>query len=348
MRRLHSFGRKFSLSLRKTIIIALGIVFLGGCKVKNPLPSRPNIILINADDLGYGALGCYGQKLIQTLNLDKLAAAGLRFTNFYSSNAVCVPSRVSLLMGMHPGHAPIRDNALPHLPNFSGYMKEYPADLWPPKLPTIGQVMKKAGYKTAQFGKLEAGIPMAKGKMTEHGWDYWFGFKETDEAQQYYPLELWKNDEKITFEENMPEDVRRQGIVGNKGVYSEDLFVGEILNYIKANKDGPFFVYFPTQIPHGRAPRDGDEMQVPDIGPYADREWTHLEKLYAAALTRLDTDIGRIVQALKDNGIEKNTVLFFTRAIPSSSRESMPSWNRRARIRNSPDSGHCRSIGYTT
>ena len=312
MRRLHSFGRKFSLSLRKTIIIALGIVFLGGCKVKNPLPSRPNIILINADDLGYGALGCYGQKLIQTPYLDKLAAAGLRFTNFYSSNAVCVPSRVSLLMGMHPGHAPIRDNALPHLPNFSGYMKEYPADLWPPKLPTIGQVMKKAGYKTAQFGKLEAGIPMAKGKMTEHGWDYWFGFKETDEAQQYYPLELWKNDEKITFEENKNEDVRRQGIVGNKGVYSEDLFVGEILNYIKANKDGPFFVYFPTQIPHGRAPRDGDEMQVPDIGPYADREWTHLEKLYAAALTRLDTDIGRIVQALKDNGIEKNTVLFFT------------------------------------
>jgi arylsulfatase A len=312
MRRLHAFGRSFSLSLRKSIIVGLGIVLLGGCRAKSPLPSRPNIILINADDLGYGALGCYGQKLIQTPNLDKLATAGLRFTSFYSSNAVCVPSRVSLLMGMHPGHAPIRDNSLPHLPDFSGYMEKYPADMWPPKLPTIGQVMKKAGYKTAQFGKLEAGIPMAKGKMTEHGWDYWFGFKGTGDAFQYYPLELWKNDEKITFPENKPEDVRRPGIVGKKGVYSEDLFMGEILNYIKASKDGPFFLYFPTQIPHGRAPKDGDEIQVPDIGPYADRNWTHLEKLYAAALTRLDTDVGRIVQALKDSGLEKNTVLFFT------------------------------------
>jgi len=168
-----------------------------------------------------------------------MAASGMHFTNFYAGNTVCVPSRVSMLMGMHPGHAPVRDNVLPHLPNFSGYMEEYPGDLWPPKLPTLGQVMKKAGYKTAQFGKLEAGIPLPKGKMTEHGWDYWFGFKETDDAAQYYPLELWKNDEKIPLEENRPEDIRRSGIVGNRGVYSEDLFIEEILNFIRNNKD-PF------------------------------------------------------------------------------------------------------------
>jgi arylsulfatase A len=201
---------------------------------------------------------------------------------------------------------------LPHLPDFSGYMKEYPAELWPPKLPTLGQVMKSAGYKTAQFGKLEAGIPLPKGGMTAHGWDEWFGFKGTGDAFQYYPLQLWKNDEKIPFEENQPAEIRRNGIVGNRGVYSQDLFVGEILSFIKTNKDTPFFVYFPTQIPHGRSPIDGDEMQVPDMGPYADREWTHLEKLYAAAITRLDSDVGRIIQELKDQGIDEKTLILFT------------------------------------
>ena len=275
-------------------------------------PSKPNIILIMADDLGYAGLGSYGQRLILTPQIDKMAASGMRFTNFYAGNTVCVPSRVSMLMGMHPGHAPVRDNVLPHLPNFSGYMEEYPSDLWPPKLPTLGQVMKKAGYKTAQFGKLEAGIPLPKGKMTEHGWDYWFGFKETDEAAQYYPLELWKNDEKIVFEENQPEEIRRSGIVGNRGIYSEDLFIKEILKFIRDGKDTPFFIYFPTQIPHGRSPRDGSQIQVRDTGAYADREWTHLEKLYAAMITRLDSDVGLIIQELKDLGIERKTVLFFS------------------------------------
>jgi arylsulfatase A-like enzyme len=300
-------------AMTHTLISALLLLApLAALNAADKPADKPNIILIMADDLGYAALGSYGQKLILTPELDRMAAEGMRFTDFYSSNTVCVPSRVGMLMGMHPGHAPIRDNFLPHLPDFSGYMEKYPTELWPPKLPTLGQVMKKAGYKTAQFGKLEAGIPLPKGKMTEHGWDYWFGFKGTGDAFQYYPLELWKNDEKITFTENRPDDIRRPGIVGDRGVYSEDLFVGEILNFIKSSKDKPFFVYFPTQIPHGRSPKDGDEMQLPDIGPYADREWTHLEKLYAAAITRFDSHIGRIIRELKDQGIDDKTIILFT------------------------------------
>ncbi|MBM3312120.1 MAG: DUF4976 domain-containing protein, partial [Candidatus Aminicenantes bacterium] len=143
-------------------------------------------------------------------------------------------------------------------------------------------------------------------------WVYWFGFKETDEAAQYYPLELWKNDEKITFEENKPEEIRRSGIVADRGVYSEDLFIEEILKFIRDSQDTSFFVYFPVQIPHGRSPRDGSQIQVRDIGPYADREWTQLEKLYAAMITRLDSDVGRIIRELKDLGIEKKTVLLFS------------------------------------
>ena len=284
---------------------------LSGAETARP-PRKPNIILIMADDLGYAGLGCYGQKLIQTPRLDKLAAEGMRFTDFYSANTVCVPSRVGMLLGQHPGNAPIRDNLRPHKPGFDGYMDHYPPGAWPPALPTLGQVMKKAGYKTAQFGKLEAGIPMAPGKMTAHGWDHWFGFKGTGDAFQFYPLHLWKNDEKVPLEKNESEGVRRIGIVGDKGTYAPDLFLEGILEFIRASKDQPFFIYFPTQVPHGRSPDDGDQMQVPDIGPYGDRDWTHLEKLYAAAMTRLDTDVGRILQELKDQGIDENTLVLFT------------------------------------
>jgi len=281
-----------------------------GCRLGGR--KRPNIILINADDLGYAGLGCYGQKLIQTPHIDQMAEEGIRFTDYYSANTVCVPSRVGLLTGRHPGHASIRDNFKPHLQDFSGYMEDWPKELWPPEVTTLGRVLKQAGYKTAQFGKLEAGIPMPPGKMTEHGWDTWFGFRATGAAFQYYPLELWKNENKITYEANKAEDVRRPGIVGDKGVYSEDLFVAEILSFIRENKDSPFFVYFPTQVPHGRSPNDGDEIQVPDIGPYADRDWTHLEKLYAAMMTRFDGHVGQIIRQLKDLGLDERTIIFFT------------------------------------
>ena len=273
---------------------------------------RPNIILINADDLGYAGLGCYSQELILTPNIDKMASEGMRFTDFYSPNTVCVPSRTGLVLGMHPGHAPIRDNYRPPLENYSGFMSSWPEELWPPKIPTIGRVMKDAGYKTAQFGKLEAGIPMKEGKMTEHGWDYWFGFKATGAAFQYYPTVLWKNDKKITYPENEPDSVSRPGVVGDKGVYSEELFVREIENYIRENRDSTFFIYFPTQIPHGRSPRDGDEIQLPEIGQYESRDWTHLEKLYAACVSRLDSDVGRILSLLKELDIADNTIVLFT------------------------------------
>ena len=307
----------------KTLGIAFFYVVLGaGCSSikagpsKETVLSKPNIIYIMADDLGYGGLGCYGQKLIKTPHIDQMAREGMRFTDFYSAHTVCVPSRVGLITGRHPGHSPIRDNYPPHVDitreNGGGYMSRHPDWAWPPKGKTLGRVLKDAGYVTAQFGKLEAGIPMAEGKMGEHGWDTWMGFKGTGAAFQYYPTVLWKNGEKITYEENKPKDVRRPGIVGDKGVYSADVFLAEIKKFIKENKDHPFFLYFPSQVPHGRSPRDGDEIQVPDIGPYADRSWTHLEKLYAAMMTRFDDHVGQIIDLLKELDLEENTIIFFS------------------------------------
>lgn len=298
--------------LTMILIIASSLLSCKTMKDGDTESGRPNIILINADDLGYAGLGCYGQELILTPNIDKMATDGMRFTDFYSPNTVCVPSRTGLLLGMHPGHCPIRDNSRPHTENFGERMTSWPEELWPPELPTIGRIMKDAGYKTAQFGKLEAGIPMDEGKMTEHGWDYWFGFKGTGAAFQYYPHVLWKNDKRITFPQNEDDNVSRPGIVGDKGVYSEELFINEIENYIRENRDSTFFIYFPTQIPHGRSPRDGDEIQLPDIGQYESRDWTHLEKLYAACVSRLDSDVGRILSLLKELDIDENTIVLFT------------------------------------
>ncbi len=307
----------------KTIGIASFSMAAGaGCsKIKRSpseqsMSSKPNIILIMADDLGYAGLGCYGQTLIRTPRINQMAREGMRFTDFYAANTVCVPSRCGLITGQHPGHATIRDNFPPHvdleLENGGGYMRDYPEGAWPPNVTTLGRVLKDAGYRTAQFGKLEAGIPMPAGKMTEHGWDTWMGFRGTGAAFQYYPTVLWKNDEKMTFEANKPDDVRRPGIVGDKGVYSADLFIEDISTFIRENQQGPFFLYFPSQVPHGRSPRDGDEIQVPDMGPYGDRPWTHLEKLYAAMMTRFDDHVGRIIDLLKELDLDENTVIFFT------------------------------------
>jgi uncharacterized sulfatase len=305
-------------NLATALLILAGPEARGACQAPaEPGTARPpNIILINADDLGYAGLGCYGQELIQTPCIDRLAAEGVRFTDFYAANTVCVPSRYGLITGLHPGHAGIRDNFLPHADirqeNGGGFLEEYPPGIWPPELTTLGQVLHGVGYRTGQFGKLEAGIPMPPGKMTEHGWDHWIGFRSTGAAFQYYPLQLWRNDEPIVFESNRVPEVRRQGIVGDQGVYSEDLFVAELLQFIRDNRDEPFFVYFPTQVPHGRSPRDGDQNQVPDIGPYADRDWTHLEKLYAAMLTRFDGHVGQIMALLREVGLDDDTVVFFT------------------------------------
>ena len=307
----------------KTIGLAsISAAALSGCteirrkSPQKPIVSKPNIILIMADDLGYAGLGCYGQKLIRTPHIDQMAREGMRFTDCYAANTVCVPSRCGLITGQHPGHATIRDNYTPHvdinLKNGGGYMCDYPEGAWPPNVTTLGRVLKNAGYKTAQFGKLEAGIPMPAGKMTEHGWDYWIGFRSTGAAFQYYPTELWKNDERITFEANKPQDVRRPGIVGDKGVYSADLFMEEISKFIRENQQEPFFIYFPSQVPHGRSSRDGDQIQVPDIGSYADYPWTKLEKLYAAMMTHFDGHVGKIIDLLKELDLDENTVIFFT------------------------------------
>ncbi len=280
--------------LRTVCACSAGAAFLGSRKSwgKGPDNSKPNIVFIIADDLGYGDLGCYGQRQILTPNIDTLAEQGTRFTQVYAGSTVCAPSRCCLMTGLHTGHARIRDN-IPH-----GIFLQ-PDDL------TVAEVLKQAGYRTGAIGKWSLGNPGSWGVATYQGFDYFYGHLNQDQAHFYYPDYLWENDKIVLLRGNRG---------GKKGDYTHDLFTSKALTFIENNKQHPFFLYLAYTTPHwSDYDKNSAESQVvPSDAPYTDRDWPQVEKNYAAMVTRLDTDAGRIVDLLKTLGIDKNTIIFFT------------------------------------
>ena len=268
------------------------------------LTPRPNIILIVADDLGYGDLGCYGQRKILTPNIDWLAKQGMRFTQAYAGSTVCAPSRCSLMTGMHNGHNRIRDN-LPH-------------NIWlrPDDL-TVAEVLKQAGYKTGAIGKWALGNPGSWGIPNYQGFDYWYGHLSQDQAIRYYPSYLWENERMVLLQDLvMVNDVGK--MIGNRGgkrvKYTHDLFTEKAVSFIKHHAEHPFFLYLAYTIPHfSEYPKDSpDHYIVPSDEPYTDKDWPQIAKNYAAMITRMDRDVGRIMKLLKQLGIDQNTIAFFT------------------------------------
>lgn len=268
-----------------------------------PAPRRPNIILIVADDLGYGDLGCYGQTLIQTTNLDKMAAEGLRFTSFYAGSTVCAPSRCCLMTGLHTGHAFIRGNGKQALRS---------SDL------TISELLKNSGYHTGLVGKWGLGNENSSGTPREKGFDEFAGYLDHVHAHDYYTDRLWRYDSRSGYDdwEVFPEN---QG--GKQGLYMPDLFTRAATNFVGINKPEelnhyrPFFLYLAYTIPHANneeAKRSGNGMQVPSDAPYSDRPWPQPEKNKAAMITRMDQDIGKLMAKLQELNIDDNTVVFFT------------------------------------
>lgn len=270
---------------------------------------RANIILIMADDLGYGDLGSYGQSKIKTPNLDALAESGIRFTQHYAGSTVCGPSRASLLTGLHSGHSPIRGN-----PRWTSSGK--PVEI-SSQYPTMGTVMKKAGYQTALIGKWG----MADGKAfnldampNQNGFDFFYGYKTHLAAHHYYWHEMYRNNDKELIQGN--------GYLTNTGVYTHDLFTEEALNYLTAvDQTSPFFMMLSYTIPH-------KAITVPDDSKtqYLNLAWTQ-RKLktdghykndaegnvsYAGMISRLDQDVGKLIETLKAQGIYDNTLIIFT------------------------------------
>jgi arylsulfatase A-like enzyme len=265
-----------------TLLITLSMAVLAQTK-------KPNIILILADDLGVGDLGIYGQKFIKTPNLDVMAKNGMRFTNFYSSSPVCAPSRASLMTGKHQGHARIRGNE-----NLKG--ERVPLR---PEDTTIAEIAKTQNYRTGLIGKWGLGEERTTGTPNKKGFDYFFGFLNQTLAHNYYPETLFRNSEIVKLE---------------KGTYAPYLFQTEVEDFIKREQNQPFFLYYATILPHANNELNragGIGMEIPKNEPYQNEPWTIQQKNYAAMVSLLDEQVGRINKLLKELRLDKNTIVMF-------------------------------------
>jgi uncharacterized sulfatase len=269
------------------------------CASTLALGGKPNIIYIVSDDLGYGDLGCYGQKEIKTPRLDQMAAEGLRFTDHYAGHTVCRPSRLVFLTGKHTGHTAIAGNNHHVLPEGAV---------------TVTSLLKQAGYTTGGAGKWALGHNDSTGHPNRQGFDFFYGWLDQGDAHDYYPEVLYRN----TEAERLPGNVNsgKRNVSSKKVTYAHTRVSEEALSFIRRNADKPFYLNLTWTIPHtnneaGRVEKDGQE--VPGYGIYQAREqWPNPEKGFAAMVTLMDEDTGRIIDLLKELGIEKNTLVVFT------------------------------------
>jgi len=256
---------------------------------------KPNIILILADDLGYGDLGCYGQKKIHTPNLDQLASEGIRFTQAYAGGPVCTPSRCVLMTGLHNGHSAARDN----VPHYHSYLQEEDQ--------TMAEVLGQAGYTCGGVGKWSLGDWGTEGAATRQGFDMWFGYLNQDHAHYYYTNYL-----DDSYRGHNQERYELPGNPETKESYSHDLITTRALQFIRDSHDEPFFLYAAFTLPHFSAPaEDKDMFAVPGLAPYENKKWNDQSKKYAAMVHMLDRDVGRILALLDQLGLDENTLVLF-------------------------------------
>lgn len=249
-----------------------------------------------ADDLGYGDLGCYGQKKIRTPWIDQLASEGMRFTQAYAGGPVCTPSRAVLLTGLHNGHGAARDN----VPHYHTYLMDQ--DL------TVAEVLKQADYMCGGVGKWSLGDQGTEGRATNQGFDMWFGYLNQDHAHYYYTEYLDDSYREVNaYRYELP------GNTTSRKYYSHSLIAGRSLQFIRDNHDKPFFLYAAFTLPHYSAPsEDRDQFAVPSTEAYAAEDWDEQTKKYASMVDILDRDVGRIMELLDELGLKDNTLLIFT------------------------------------
>lgn len=275
---------------------------------------KPNIVFILADDLGIGDLGAYGQQKIKTPNIDRIAAEGMKFTGFYSGHSVCAPSRCTLMTGKHTGHSAIRNNAQRDAKS-EGQLP------MPAGTVTVAQLLKKAGYATAIVGKWGLGMPEDKSSPLSFGFDHHYGYLCQGVAHTFYPPYLWRDDAKETLDGNPPYDVTMKGAIEPSGkTYSADLIAADGLDWVRKHKDGPFFLYFASTVPHL-------SLQVPDDslaqykGQWPETPFTNTKHYancenpratYAAMITRFDREVGRLLDLLKELKLDEKTLVFFS------------------------------------
>lgn len=281
-----------------------------------PTAKRPNIILIMADDLGRGEIGCYGQTKIKTPRIDELARQGMRFTDFYSGSPLCAPSRCTLMTGRHTGHSFIRDNG--EKGHWDWIAEKYDTPFTgqrpiPDETVTLAELLRNRGYATAATGKWGLGHYGTTGSPTTQGFDLFYGYYCQRHAHNHYPAFLWRNGEKETLEGNTGEDA-----LG--AIHSHDKFVENAKAFIREHRDGPFFLYMPVIIPHLAIQTTERELAKYDgmeetpykkgLGGYHPHPRPHAG--YAAMVSQLDTSVGEIVDLVAELGLDDDTIILFT------------------------------------
>lgn len=269
---------------RFRLAVFTGLYLAGLCGSAAATP--PNIIFILSDDLAQGDVGCYGQKLIQTPHLDRLAAEGTRFTQAYCGTTVCAPSRTSLMTGLHTGHSPVRANW--EMTPVEGQLP------LPASTVTVAQLLKASGYATACVGKWGMGMFDTTGSPLKKGFDHFFGYNCQRHSHSYFPTYLYRNAERIELPGNDGRGIGK--------TYAQELIERDAEEWLRAHRAQPFFLFYAITLPHGR-------HEIDSFGQYAGTDWTPQQKAYAAQVSRLDADVGRIVSLLKELNIEENTLV---------------------------------------
>jgi len=267
-------------------MIAVAVVFAttGNATAAEP-PAKPNVIFVLSDDLAQGDVGCYGQRLIKTPHLDAMAKEGMRFTQTYCGTSVCAPSRTSLMIGQHTGHSPIRANREIQPEG----QKPLPAGTY-----TAAKLLKEQGYATACVGKWGMGMFGTPGSPLKVGFDHFFGYNCQRHAHSYFPTYLYRDDKRFDLPGNDGKGVGK--------TYAQNLLADETLAWVTANKDQPFFLFYSITLPHGR-------HEIDSQGIYKDKKWTEQQKNYAAQVTRLDSDVGRLLAKLKELKLDEKTLV---------------------------------------
>jgi len=287
------------------LLIVLSLAFEEPAKASN---QRPNIIYIMTDDLGYGDLGCFGQKIIQTPNIDRMAAEGMKLTNHYAGHTVCRPSRLVLWTGQHVGHTGLTGNRARRLTS---------------KEPTVAKLLQQSGYATGGVGKWALGHVEDPseidnpGHPNRNGFDYWFGYMNQSNAHNFYPTYLWENDKMVTLPGNVIDPVKggRGRISSQRVTHSHDFITNAALKFVEQHHANPFLLHIHWTIPHANNERGrvyGDGMEISSYGIYGGKNWPAPEKGFAAMITHMDRDVGRLMTLLKKLEIDDNTLVIFT------------------------------------
>lgn len=254
----------------------------------NPSDPKPNFIFVLSDDIAQGDLGCYGQKLIKTPHLDQMAAEGTRYLQAYCGTSVCAPSRSSFFTGLHTGHCPVRGNY------------EVPPEgqlPLPDKTVTIAEVAKSAEYATATFGKWGMGFFDSSGSPFNQGVDHFFGYNCQRHAHSYFPTYLYDDDQPFVLPGNDGQTVGE--------TYAQELIQRDMIQWLRTHAEQQFMMFYAITLPHGR-------HEIDEYGIYRDKPWTDKQKAYAAQVTRVDSDMGQLMDTLRELGIASNTLIIFS------------------------------------